>query len=288
MASGPITACQTEGEKVEAVTDFLFLGTKITVDSDCSLEIRRWLLLGRRVTTNLDSMLKSRDITLPIKVRIVKAMVFQVVPYGCEGWTVKKAESQKKRCLRTMVLEKIPQSPLDSKEIKPVNCKGNQPWIPVGSTDAETEAPVFWSPDVNSWLIRKVPDAGKDGGQTEKRASENKIAGWHHWWNEMNLGKLPEMVRDREAWQAAVHGIAKSQTQLELGDRTTTTASQNSQFHHFPSGDSAILMLIKCSCFYPCAFWWFFFFLKKQFHSLRTVLCKYAFINVVIIWCKWT
>ena len=209
MASGPITACQTEGEKVEAVTDFLFLGTKITVDSDCSLEIRRWLLLGRRVTTNLDSMLKSRHITLPIKVRIVKAMVFQVVPYGCEGWTVKKAESQKKWCLRTMVLEKIPQSPLDSKEIKPVNCKGNQPWIPVGSTDAETEAPVFWSPDVNSWLIRKVPDAGKDGGQKERghqriRSLDGITGGmkwtwanFRRWWGTGRPGKLQFMGSQR-------------------------------------------------------------------------------------------
>ena len=95
MASGPITAWQIEREKVEVVTDFLFLGSKITVDSDCSLEIRRRFLLGRRVMTNLDSMLKSRGITLPIKVHIVKAMVFPVVMYGCEHLTVKKADHQR-------------------------------------------------------------------------------------------------------------------------------------------------------------------------------------------------
>ena len=95
MASGPITAWQIEGEKVEAVTDFLFLGSKITVDGDCSHEIRRRLLLGRKAMTNLDSVLKSKDITLPTRVPIVKAMVFQVVTYSCESWTIKKAERQR-------------------------------------------------------------------------------------------------------------------------------------------------------------------------------------------------
>ena len=95
MASGPITSWQIEGEKVEVVTDFLFLGSKITVDGDCSHEIRRQLLLGRKATTNLDSVLKSRDITLPTKVCIVKAVVFPVVMYSCESWTVKKAKHQR-------------------------------------------------------------------------------------------------------------------------------------------------------------------------------------------------
>ena len=94
MASTPISSWQTEGEKVEAVTDFLFLGSKITVDGDCSHQSRRKLLLGRKATTNLDSVLKSKDITLPTKVHIVKTMVFLVVMYGCEGWAIKKAEHQ--------------------------------------------------------------------------------------------------------------------------------------------------------------------------------------------------
>jgi hypothetical protein len=92
MASGPITPCEIDGETVEAVSDFIFLGSKITADGDCSHEIKRRLLLGRKVMTNLDSIFKSRDITLPTKVRLVKAMVFPVVMYGCESWTVKKAE----------------------------------------------------------------------------------------------------------------------------------------------------------------------------------------------------
>ena len=95
MASGPITSCQIDVEKVETVSDFIFLGSKITADGDCSHEIKRCLLLGRKVMTNLDSILKSRDVTLPTKVRLVKAMVFPVVMYGCESWTIKKAECQR-------------------------------------------------------------------------------------------------------------------------------------------------------------------------------------------------
>ena len=95
MASSPITSWQIEGEKVEAVADFIFLGSKITVDGDCSLEIKRHMPLGRRAKTNLDSILKSRDITLPTKIYIVKAMIFSVVLYGCQCWTIKKAENQR-------------------------------------------------------------------------------------------------------------------------------------------------------------------------------------------------
>ena len=95
MASGPITSCQIDGETVETVTDFIFLGSKITADGDCSHEIKRCFLLGRKAMTNLDSILVSRDITLPTKVHLVKAMVFPVVMYGCESWTIKKAERQK-------------------------------------------------------------------------------------------------------------------------------------------------------------------------------------------------
>ena len=107
---------------METVADFIFLGSRITVDGDCSHEIKRRLLLGRKTMTNVDSTLKSRDITLPTKVHLVKAMVFPIVMYGCESWTIKEAE---RRELLTVVLEKTLESPLDSKEIKPVNPKGN-------------------------------------------------------------------------------------------------------------------------------------------------------------------
>ena len=107
------------------MTDFIFLGSKITVDGDCSYEIKRRLLLGRKVMTNLDSILKSRDITLPTNVRLVKAMVFSVVMYGCESWTIKKAEHHKNWCFWTVVLEKTLKSPLDCKEFQPVYSEGD-------------------------------------------------------------------------------------------------------------------------------------------------------------------
>ena len=123
MAFSPITLWQTDGETMEAVRDFIFGGSKITTDGDCSHEIKRCLLLGRKVMTNLDSILKTRDITLPTKVCLVKAMVFPVVMYGCESWTIKKAEHRR---IDAVVLEKTLESPLDCREIKPVHPKGNQ------------------------------------------------------------------------------------------------------------------------------------------------------------------
>ena len=126
MASGPITSWQIEGEKVEAVPDFLFLGSKITGDSDCSHEIKRRLLLGRKVMTNLDSLIKSRDITLLTKVLIMKAMVSPVVMYRCESWTIKKAQFQRADAFQLWCWRRL-ETPLDCKEIKPVNPKGNQP-----------------------------------------------------------------------------------------------------------------------------------------------------------------
>ena len=125
MASGPITSWQIDGETVETVADFIFLGSKITADGDCSHEIKRRLLLGRKVMINLNSVLKSRDITLPTKVHLIKAMVFPVVMYGCERWTIKKAEHQRIDAFELWVLEKTLESPLDFKEIWPVHPKGN-------------------------------------------------------------------------------------------------------------------------------------------------------------------
>ena len=169
------------------------------------------LLLGRKAMENLDSVLRSRDITLPTKVHISQS-------YGLPSgqvwlWELEHKESgtQKNWCLRTVVLEKTPESPLNSKEINLVNLKGIQPWILVGRTDAEVETPAFWSSNVNSWLIVKVPDAGKDWGQKEKRASEDEMAGWHH---QCNGYKLEQTLGGAEACSAAVHGVAKSWKQL--------------------------------------------------------------------------
>ena len=128
MAAGPITSWQIDGETMEKMTDFIFLGSKITACGDCSHDIKRCSLLGRKAMTNLDSILKSRDTTLPTKFRLGKAMVFPVVMYGCESWTLKKAEYQRINVFELVVvlLEKALESPLEYKEIKPVNPKGNQ------------------------------------------------------------------------------------------------------------------------------------------------------------------
>jgi len=144
----------------------------------------RQLLLGRKVMTNLDGILKSRDITLLMMVHIVKAMVFPVVMYRCESSTIKKAEHWRIDAFSTVVLEKTLESPLDSKEIKPVNPKGNQPWILIAKTDAEAEVPILWPSDEKSWLIGKDPHAGKDWRQKEKRVTEDEVVGWHHRCNE--------------------------------------------------------------------------------------------------------
>ena len=160
MASFPIISWQIEGGKIEVLTDFIFMGSKITADSDCSHEIERYSLLGRKAMTNLDSILKSRDIILPTKVHLVKAMVFPVVMYGCESWTIKKAEHQRSDAFELWCWRRSFESPLDSKEIKPVYPKGNQSRIFIGRTDAE--APVFWPPDAKSRLTGKDSDVGKD------------------------------------------------------------------------------------------------------------------------------
>ena len=126
MASAAISSWQTDEKIMDTVTDFVFLGSKITTDGDCCHEIIRCLFLGRKPVTNLDSILKSRDITLPTKVRLVKAMVFPLVMYGCENWTIKKAECQRIDAFELVVLEKTLESPLDCKEIQPVHPKGDQ------------------------------------------------------------------------------------------------------------------------------------------------------------------
>ena len=149
MASGPITSWQIDGETVETVLDFIFLGSKITADGDCSHEIKRHLLLGRKVITNLDRILQSRDITLSTKVHLVKAMVFPVVMYGCESWTIKRSERRRIDAFE-LVLEKTLESPLDCKEIQPVHPKGDHPWVFIGRTDVEAETSILWSPDAKS------------------------------------------------------------------------------------------------------------------------------------------
>ena len=169
MASSPITSWQIDGETVETVADFIFWGSKITADGDCSHEIKRHLLFGRKVMTNLDSILKSRDITLPTKVHIVKAIHgFSSSHVWMWELDYKESWAPKNWCFWTVVLE----SPLDCKEIQPIHPKRNQSWTFIGRTDAEAEAPILWTSDAESWCIRKDPDAGKDWRQ-EKGMTED-------------------------------------------------------------------------------------------------------------------
>ena len=170
MTSSPINSWQVDGEKVETVADFVSF----------SHEIKRYLFLGRKATTNLDSTLKSRDITLS-KGCIVKAMVFPVIIYGWmwelgrkEGW------APKNWCFQVLVLNKTLESPLDSRGIKPINPKRNQPSTFIGRTDAKAETPILWPPDEENQLIEKVPDAEKDWRQEEKWVTEDEMVGWHH------------------------------------------------------------------------------------------------------------
>ena len=167
------------GEKMKTVTDFIFLGSKIIVDSDFSHEIERCLLLGRKAVIKPDSILKKQRHHFANKGPYSQSDGFSNSHVWMweldhkEGWALKKW------WLQNVVLEKTPESPLDSKEIKPVNSKGNQPQIFTRRTDGEAEAPILWLPDVKSVLIGKDPDAGYDWRQEEKGATEDEMVGWH-------------------------------------------------------------------------------------------------------------
>ena len=206
---------------METRTDYLGGGGggKNTADCDCSHEIKRHLLLGRKVMTNLDSILKSRDITLPTKVHLVKAMVFPVVMYGCE-LDYQESWALKNWCFWTVVLEKTLESPLDCKEIQTVHPK-DQSWVFIGRTDAEAETPILWPPDVKSWLIWKDSDAGERwmvGGKGDDRGWDGWMPSPTQWtWVWVNSGSW--------GWtgNAAVHGVIDSQTWLSDWVKWTET-----------------------------------------------------------------